>query len=128
MTCHSRRRRLTLRIRTAPYAGAPPNLLCCDGNVGLPPTSEAVVNYGPAMAARDLLDEALKLPPTERGRLVHDLIRSLEDAEAEDPRVVEQAWDSELEERATRALSGESQGKSLEAVCDELEAKRHRKT
>jgi putative addiction module component (TIGR02574 family) len=80
------------------------------------------------MAARDLLDEALRLPPTERGRLIHDLIRSLEDAEPEDPLAIEQEWAAELETRATRALSGESTGRSLETACDELEAKRSRKT
>lgn len=80
------------------------------------------------MAVRDLLDEALKLPPTERGRLVRDLIKSLEDVETDDPLAVEQAWAAELEERATTALSGESAGRSLETVCDELEAKRREKT
>jgi putative addiction module component (TIGR02574 family) len=80
------------------------------------------------MGTRDLLDEAMRLPPTERGRLVHDLIQSLEDAEAEDPRAVEQAWASELEGRATRAINGESTGRSLNAVCDELETKRRGKT
>ncbi len=80
------------------------------------------------MAPRDLLDEALRLPPTERGRLVHDLIRSLEDSAPEDPLAVEQAWASELEQRAARALSGETSGKSLDAACDELDAKHRRKT
>lgn len=80
------------------------------------------------MAARNILDEALKLPPTERGRLVHDLIKSLEDSEGEDPVTVEQAWAEELDRRATQALSGETHGRSLETVCDELEAKHRRKT
>lgn len=81
-----------------------------------------------AVGPQELLNEAMRLPPAERGRLVHDLIQSLEDAEAEDPRAVEQAWASELGERATRAVNGESTGRSLNAVCDELEAKRHGKT
>jgi putative addiction module component (TIGR02574 family) len=96
-------------------------------NVGLPPTSAAMVIVA-AMAVRDLLDEALRLPPSERGRLVHDLIKSLEDSEHEDPVAVDQAWAEELDRRATRALSGETNGRSLDAVCDELEAKRHQKT
>jgi hypothetical protein len=80
------------------------------------------------MAARDLLDEALKLPIEERGRIVHELIRSLDDDEAEDPAEVERAWAVELEQRAMRALRGETVGRDLHTVCDELEAKRHPKT
>ena len=59
---------------------------------------------------------------------MRDLIKSLEDVETDDPLAVEQAWAAELEERATTALSGESAGRSLETVCDELEAKRREKT
>jgi hypothetical protein len=80
------------------------------------------------MAARDLLDEALKLPIEERGRIVHELIRSLDEGEAEDPAEVERAWAAELEQRAMRALRGGSPGRDLHAVCDELEAKRRPKT
>ena len=80
------------------------------------------------MAVRDLLDEALKLPLVERARIVQELIQSLDDDEAEDPAEVERAWAVELEHRAVRAVRGESVGRDLDAVCDELEAKRLRKT
>jgi alpha-ketoglutarate-dependent taurine dioxygenase len=78
------------------------------------------------MASRELFAEALKLPPTERDRLVSDLIKSLEEVEEEDQQAVEQAWAVELEERATRALRGESSGRSLDDACDDVEAKRKR--
>ena len=80
------------------------------------------------MATGDLLDEALKLPTEERGRIVHELIRSLDEDETEPPDEVERAWAIELERRATRALRGESVSRNLNTVCDELEAKRHTRT
>lgn len=76
------------------------------------------------MAARDLLTEALALPPAERGRIVRRLIDSLDQDEAEQPGEVERAWAAELELRATQALSGESSARDLDQVCTELEAKR----
>lgn len=78
------------------------------------------------MSPRDLLDQALRLPPAARGRLVHELIASLEDTEPEDAQAVEQAWAAELEERAVRAVSGESPARSLDDACDELAAKRQK--
>ena len=59
------------------------------------------------------------------GRLVQDLIRSLEDDEAEDPATVELAWAAELEDRAARALSGEPPGRDLELSCDEARNEAH---
>jgi|1185.fasta_scaffold111993_2 putative addiction module component (TIGR02574 family) len=76
------------------------------------------------MAARDLLAEALTLPPAERGRIVRELISSLDQNEAEDPAEVERAWAAELEARATRALRGESTARDLDLVCDEIESGR----
>jgi putative addiction module component (TIGR02574 family) len=80
------------------------------------------------MAPRDILDEALKLPLVERGRLVQKLIKSLDEAEAEEPSVVERAWAAELEERAQRALAGKSSARDLDDVCDDLESKHREKT
>jgi putative addiction module component (TIGR02574 family) len=75
------------------------------------------------MAARDLLTEALELPPAERGRFVRRLIASLDQDETEEPDEVERAWAAELELRATKALSGESNARDMDEVCGELEAK-----
>ena len=75
------------------------------------------------MAARDLLAEALGLPPAERGRIVRRLINSLDQDEAEEPGEAERAWAAELELRATQAIGGESSARDLDEVCAELEAK-----
>ena len=80
------------------------------------------------MATPNLLDEALKLPTQERGRIVHELIRSLDEEESEPAADVERAWAVELERRATRALRGESVSRDLLTVCDELDAKRRTRT
>ena len=79
------------------------------------------------MTARDLMNEALKLPPKERGQLIRELIRSLDDEEAEDPELVERAWAAELEERAARVLAGEAEGPTLEEACDALDARRSKR-
>ena len=84
---------------------------------GLPEKSR----YNQAMAARDLLAEALGLPPAERGRIVRELILSLDHDEAEDPAEVERAWAAELEHRATQALRGDSTARDLNATCDRSE-------
>ncbi len=51
-----------------------------------------------------LLNEALELPPAERGRIAAELIDSL-DAETEDA-AVREAWSSELERRLQDIESG----------------------
>lgn len=74
--------------------------------------------------ARHVLDEALRLPLTERAKLAAELLASVDgepDADAE------AAWALEIERRAERALSGESQGKDWPIVRAEIEAKRSRK-
>ena len=72
------------------------------------------------MTVRDLLEEALKLPPRERGKLVHELICSLDAAESEQAATVEQAWSAELEARAARTARGETVGKSADAVFADI--------
>lgn len=51
---------------------------------------------------------ALELSLTERARLAHRLLVSL-DEDAEDPAEVEQAWLEEAERRYQRYLAGETQ-------------------
>ena len=80
------------------------------------------------MAAKDVLDQALRLSLAERSEIVRELIRSLDAEEGEDPDEVERAWAAELVQRAERALRGEPAGRDLATVCDELEAKRRPKT
>jgi Arc/MetJ-type ribon-helix-helix transcriptional regulator len=61
------------------------------------------------MAARasDVLHEALGLLPEERAEIAAELLASLDGPADVD---VEAAWLEEIEKRARRALSGESQG------------------
>ena len=76
------------------------------------------------MATRDLLSEALQLSPSERGRIVRELISSLDRNSEEDSISVERAWVEEIEERAAAAASNDTPVRDLGAVCEELRAKR----
>jgi putative addiction module component (TIGR02574 family) len=55
------------------------------------------------MSRASILAEALKLPMTERAKLITELIDALEDETDDDPALVEQAWAAELEARIARA-------------------------
>jgi putative addiction module component (TIGR02574 family) len=72
--------------------------------------------------AQDLLREALTLPIDERAGVAAELLASLDDAAVEDPAEVEAAWAAELERRARRVTSGESQGIPWEDVKARAEA------
>lgn len=72
--------------------------------------------------ARQILEEALRLPPEERATVIAELIASMDgepDADAE------QAWAIEIENRARRALRGESEGRDWSSVRADMDA-RHR--
>ncbi len=74
--------------------------------------------------ARHLLEEALRLPVSERAAVAAELIASVDgepDADAET------AWAAEIERRATRAVRGESTGRDWDAALGEVEAKHRRK-
>ena len=60
--------------------------------------------------AKAVLQEALTLQVDERASLAAELLASLDGAEAEDPVAVEEAWAKEIERRARRVMSGESEG------------------
>ena len=70
-----------------------------------------------ARAGKKLLHEALELPIEERAELAAELIASLDGPADAD---VEAAWAAEIERRAARALSGESQGTAWEEVRDRI--------
>jgi len=72
--------------------------------------------------ARQILEEALRLPLDERAAVIAELIASMDgepDADAE------QAWAAEIERRARRALRGESAGRDWSSVRADMDA-RHR--
>ena len=70
---------------------------------------------------QDLLREALALPVDERANVAAQLLASLddEDVATED---IEAAWAAELERRARRVLSGQSEGTPREDVRRRAEA------
>jgi hypothetical protein len=71
---------------------------------------------------RQIIEEALRLPLDERATVVAELIASTDgepDADAE------QAWATEIERRANRALWCESAGRDWSSVRTDLDA-RHR--
>lgn len=72
------------------------------------------------MSLHELLSAAIRLPASERGQLVHELLRSLEETEDAG---VDEAWATELEARAERVIQGEARGRPLDEVVGTLEAK-----
>jgi putative addiction module component (TIGR02574 family) len=54
--------------------------------------------------AKEILDAALRLEPTERARIAHEMIVSLDDQPADEG--VEEAWEEELAKRAAEIDSG----------------------
>ncbi|HEX9604151.1 MAG TPA: addiction module protein [Myxococcales bacterium] len=74
--------------------------------------------------ARHILEEALRLPLTERAAVAAELIASMDgepDADAE------KAWAAEIERRAARAIGGESTGRDWDSAIGEIAAKHRRK-
>ena len=72
--------------------------------------------------AQDVLREALALPVHERADVAAELLASLDETGTEDPAEVEAAWAAEIERRARRVVSGESQGIPWEDVRARAEA------
>jgi putative addiction module component (TIGR02574 family) len=77
------------------------------------------MHRGPSMGegAKKLLHEAMGLPHEERAELAAELIASLDGPADAD---VETAWALEIERRAAKVLSGESQGLPWEEVRDRI--------
>ena len=75
---------------------------------------------------QDLLREALALPVDERADVAAQLLASLddEDVATED---IEAAWAVEIEKRARRVLSGQSEGIPWEDVRRRAEAELHKR-
>ena len=63
--------------------------------------------------AKNLLHQALTLPADERAELAAELIASLDGPADTD---VESAWAAEVERRAARVLSGDSEGIPWEEI------------
>ncbi|KYF78162.1 hypothetical protein BE11_06870 [Sorangium cellulosum] len=67
--------------------------------------------------ARNLLQEALELDERERATLALQLMDSLSPPDARD----EASWIEEIEQRAHRALSGQSPGVGVDDAVDRIE-------
>ena len=65
--------------------------------------------------AEKVLDEALRLEPSERAELAAELLASLDGERDED---AEAAWAAEIERRAERARSGQDAGRSWAEARD----------
>jgi len=66
--------------------------------------------------AQELLREALTLPTEERASVAAELLASLDEEPASNQAEVEAAWAKEIERRARRVMSGESDGEPWEDV------------
>lgn len=74
--------------------------------------------------ARQVLEEALRLPVDERADLAAELLRSLDETEnALPPEEIERRWAAEITRRAERAARGESVGRDANEVLNSLESK-----
>ena len=73
------------------------------------------------MAAPDLLNEILRLPPDERAKLALELLRSL-DGEPESGAA--EAWDAEIERRGAEVEAGTAETMTLDEYRAHVRARR----
>lgn len=74
--------------------------------------------------ARQILEEALRLPLDDRADVAAELLRSLDEAESTlSQDEVQRQWAEEITRRANRALRGESVGRDANEVLSSIESK-----
>ena len=71
---------------------------------------------------RDVLNQALHLPPKQRARVAHELLTSLDEGPAEDPAAVERAWAEEIGRRLAAYDAGTEKAVPWSKVERDLEA------
>ncbi len=71
---------------------------------------------------KDLEEQALRLPPKERGELIHRLIVSLESDPEDSPEAIAQAWDEEIARRVADMDAGKTVWIPAEDVLARLDA------
>ena len=64
----------------------------------------------------------MRLPPKERGELIHRLIVSLEGDPEDSPEAIAQAWDEEIARRVADMEAGRTQWIPAEEVFKEVDA------
>jgi len=72
------------------------------------------------MDAKELRDQAMKLPACERAALAEDLLASLDEGS---PAEIEAAWQAEVERRREAFERGEMPAVSMETAFSEARAK-----
>jgi putative addiction module component (TIGR02574 family) len=81
-----------------------------------------VYNARMTSKAQGVLRDALALPADERANVAAELLASLDEDTVEDPTEVEAAWADEIERRARRVISGQSEGVPWDEVRARAEA------
>lgn len=79
---------------------------------------------GVSHQARQILEDALRLPLDQRADVAAELLRSLDEVETALPQdEVERRWAEEITRRAERAARGESVARDANEVLSSLESK-----
>ena len=76
-----------------------------------------------AAILKDIEEQALRLPPKERGELIHRLIVSLEGEPEDSPEAIARAWDEEIARRVADMDAGRTKWIPAEEVMAKLDAK-----
>ena len=71
---------------------------------------------------KDLEEQALLLPPKERGELIHRLIVSLDGEPEDSPEVIAKAWDEEIAHRVADMEAGRTKWIPADEVFREIDA------
>ncbi len=71
----------------------------------------------------ELENKALQLTPSERGKLIHRLIVSLEGEPNESPEAIAKAWDEEIAQRVADMEAGRTQWIPADEVMTRLRTK-----
>jgi putative addiction module component (TIGR02574 family) len=72
---------------------------------------------------KELEEQALRLPPNERGELAHRLLVSLDGESADSPAAIAQAWDEEIVRRVADMDAGRAHWTSADEVMAKLHAR-----
>lgn len=70
---------------------------------------------------KDLEEQALRLPPKERGELIHRLIVSLDGEPEDSPEAIAKAWDEEIARRVAEIDAGTAKLIPHEEVFAEID-------
>jgi putative addiction module component (TIGR02574 family) len=71
---------------------------------------------------KELEIQALQLSPSERSKLIHRLIVSLDGEPDDSPEVIAKAWDEEIARRVEEMEAGRTQWIPAEEVFKEIDA------